>query len=240
VLAPPDGYCALDAGKRDERNTILQQRSMLGMAGEMPIVFADCGQLNDLRAGRATTLDNFGSLTIDKTNGKIVPLYGVSRQQFVNQVVDAIRKSGLERLKDETDASVARVGLNVKIDTSAARLLDHDDTAIYVGGTLTIARNGGTPASRDSIHAMTVVNGLKVGIEIARPSIGDTSLKLLLEQQHKNIAALLKANAANDTTTTVTSAWFDWRAIPIVAALFAPIVLILAVVLRTTKRRNAT
>jgi hypothetical protein len=230
VLEPPQGYCALDSRRPTELTTIQQRKIMLDVYGEVAMVFADCKELQQVRRGDPTQLDDLGTFSIDKENGRIVPVYGVSRQQFVDDTLKSIEKADLSNLKDFADSGARRAGLAQSIDVSSIHVLDHDDAAVYVGGTLPTTMRDGTTILRDSVDATTLINGLKIEVGVSRQSV-EGGVKLLLAVQHDTVTALIRANASNDSTPARSR--FDWSAAWVIAVLSAPVGLLIFLALRT-------
>jgi hypothetical protein len=230
VLGPPQGYCALDSHRPTELTTIQQRKIMLDIYGEVAMVFADCRELEQVRRGDPAQLDDLGTFSIDKENGRVVPVYGVSRQQFVDDTLKSIEKADLSNLQDVVDSGARRARSAQSIDVSPIHVLDHDDAAVYVGGTLPVTKRDGTTIFRDSVDATTLINGLKIEVSVSRRSV-EGGVKLLLAAQHDTVAALIRANASNDSTPARSR--FDWSAAWVIAVLSAPVGLLIFLALRT-------
>lgn len=224
VLEAPQGYCALDSHRPRELRMIQQRQTMLSVYGEIAMVYADCRELEQFRRGDPVRLDDIGSISIGKENAKIVPVYGISRRQFVDDTLKSIAEADLRNFQEVADTGARKASAANSIDVTPIHVLGHDDTAVYVGGSLRVTKTDGVTDLRDSVDAATLINALEVEIGISRPSV-EGGLELMLATQHDNVAALIRANASNDSTPA-TPHW-DLTAVWIVAVLSAPVGLLI-------------
>jgi hypothetical protein len=223
VLEAPQGYCALDSHRANELKMIQQRKMMLDLYGEVAMVYADCKELEQFRKGDPVPLDDIGLLSIGKEIGKIVPVYGISRRKFVDDTLKSMEEADLSHFQEIVDIGAKKARSAQSVNVSPIHVLDHDEAAVYVGGTLPVIRMDGSTIFRDSVNAATLINGLKIGVEVSRPSI-EGGLKLLLAMQHGNISALIRANASIDSTSA--NFRMDWTAIWVIAVLTAPMGLV--------------
>jgi hypothetical protein len=239
ALAPPQGQCVLDPQRQNEQRIISQEKTVLGMRGAVAMVFADCKDIDDLRSGRTQKLSGVSWYIVDGQVGKRLTPADMSRQQFVAQTVEALNAQGLNQINSLANPKIAKTGQDASPRANPISILAQDDTAIYIGGSLKIAQSGDNAVSRDAVYAMTVVNGLRIGIEAVQLSIDNNSLKRLLERQHTNIGALLQLNASNDSTATIAKHGIDWVTIWVIALCAGPIGLILLFMLRKNRQQGS-
>jgi len=199
VLEPPKGYCTLDPGRPSEQATIENQKALQSTYNEVAMVYADCTDLEKLRAGQLPRLDNMGAFQIVKQAGSVSAFNGFNRPTYLDEVAKSLPHLDSKEIFDElNERSKSRGSGAMTLNTSG--MLEQDQSAVYYGGVATVTLPDGSNVPKVFINATTLIDALGVAMSIARPSTGEADLKNLLAEQRENAAALIKANTALDVT----------------------------------------
>jgi len=201
ILEPPKGYCALDAGRPREKAIIDSQAALQATYNEVAMVYADCADLEKLRSGEATRLDNMGAFQIAKNAGSVMVVKGLDRRAYLDEAARSMpRIDPSEIVSQVSTRSKGLGGGAVNVDKFG--LIGQDESAMYVGGLATLILPDGSSLPKVAVNAMTLIDALGVSMSIGRLSTDENDIKTLLAAQHDNVVALIKANAAVDATAT--------------------------------------
>lgn len=239
TFEPPKGYCALDPKQPSEQRIIEAQKALQAAYNEVVVVYADCADLDNARAGKTKQLENLGTFQIAKQNGQVSAVSGYSRASYIQEVSKSAPQIDANQIFSQVNDRSKNLGSGT-LNSNKFGLLEYDQSAVYFGGVVTATLPDGRIMQKISVNASTLINALPVAISIGRPSAGEDDLKALIAQQHENIAALLQANAATDTTAVnPQGGGFDWKQVLIAAVVGALIGLVVGLVRWTSKKRAA-
>src|SRR5262249_1950244 len=157
------------------------------------------GDLEKLRAGQLTRLDNMGTFQIVKHAGQVLAVTGYDRPSYLAEIAKTMPQLDSKTILDETIERIKSSG-NGAVYINTAGMLDQGQSALYVGGAAAVTLPDGTSVPKIFVTATTLIDALGVAMSIGRPSAGEKDLQNLLAEQHENAAALIKANAATDVT----------------------------------------
>ncbi len=192
ALDPPQGWCRLEESRPAEADKIALQRKIHGTANHLVMVYTPCDELAALRAGQRAEIGLLGGITIIQQDGAIRPAPGLSRASFLDQLVRSI--PGLD-INSVMQASRERaLGPDARGPAYAVPVVRQDEFAAYLGSSAKIAVGDGREIVLNAVNAVTLLNGLPVGMSIA--ALGDISLDTLFAQQQRNAATLVAANLA--------------------------------------------
>lgn len=191
VLPAPDGYCAVSSDHPADREML----SDVGPPHSEEIfelsIFADCGQLDAMRATDAG-LSNYAMY--------IAPMRvegasrSESRSEFVERLADMYIHADEHRGAPGTlPARIAEADLAIeRQQTGIIGLIEYDGTAVFSGLLERTAIDD--PEISAVVYAVTLISGQIVALKIVAPYEGRQTIDSLLARQHVNMQRLIAAN----------------------------------------------
>ncbi len=238
-LAAPQGFCQLDPAQPRDRIAIQNMEQLQAGRNAVALLFADCGELGDFRAGKLDLIPHGGSILLPLQEGEVVAARGYTREKFLAEATAQFPSMDMAAVKEEVTERIKKAGGSVE----AAQLemlgsLRQDETAIYLGF-LNRASEANASAVL-SINAMTLVNLLPVSIVMVSPYAGEATIQDLLDRERRALLDLIAANAATDGSAQA-GRWLgvDWRSVGAAALTGAVIASLAFGLVALIRRRRA-
>lgn len=204
VLAAPDGYCVLNGRQPNEAIVIERLRKANAGRNELLLAYADCGEIDHLRAGMIGQLSRHGHILAGMADGKVRPLPSPDRGRLLDEVARQVPAFDRKGLSDAVNKALARAGMG-RLSELRQGVAARDDTALYLAnvGVMTVDGKRQTVAG---VTAITVIDGLLVSTNLYRPFENNRTIDALVADQKAATAALLAANEPRGTATTAPQA----------------------------------
>ena len=101
------------------------------------MVFVACTDLEKLRAGQLSRLDNMGAFQIVKHAGSVSAINGFNRPTYLDEVAKSLPHLDSKGIFDElNERSKSRGSGAMTLNTSG--MLEQDQSAVYYGGVATV------------------------------------------------------------------------------------------------------
>jgi hypothetical protein len=201
VLEPPQGYCALDAGRAQEAELIAFNEKMQQPRNHVIMQLADCGELAEFRAGKRQNFDKYGQYFTAVSNGAVRLVTGYARRDFLADAAKELPKLDSGALVDEVTKK-ARENAGAEVGgVKFLGVLKEDDAGVYMGiafGNLSVG-NQSLASSSMGVVGLTLVNEVSVSLGLYRVNVGPEAVPDLLAALQQTMASVVAANAANET-----------------------------------------
>ena len=244
VTAVPQGYCSLDPKRPQEAQMLDQQQKLQQPQSALVLMFLDCKDLEQLRAGGSVNQQRYGTLLVLPHRSAITAtradFVAVVAKQYSPTDLDTIKRQLADQGQPSTAAGTARV----------LGVLKQDDRAVYLGVVVdSISVDGKqVPAGIVGVTAVTLLNGAPVSLNLYQVNGGADAVPGLMADQQHYVEALLAANAAPAAPSPaapsplVTSGpgmgSIDLQSPALQVAVIAGLVLLVAIVAALTLRRR--
>ena len=211
---PPAGYCLLNEQEPRDRDTMQALRQIQKPDSTPLWMFADCGDLALLRAGKTTRLNRYGQVAAVQATGVFRPQPGMSRFEFASQLARNLPALDISRL-----ARTAQ-GHTASPDAPSYRLLHFglaatDAAAAYAG--LLVEENGGRArAVTAGVMAMTLVKDLPISVTLYAPYSELSGYRSLRNEMRPVLGSFIARNevragsAASRGPDAGSEAWDVW------------------------------
>ena len=198
-IAPPSGYCLLDASRPAEAEIMRITAAGMGDGNQLLDSFADCVELDQLRGGRRTKFDNFGQIVVQSLRGKPAFISGASsREEFIRKI-GGMPASSIAETTERTKNVVAQVNRalsegSISMKAQEPHWLNSDRNAAYWAILAQVVYPNGQKANLLGVTGATLVKNMSFSILIYRNFSGPPPIEILLLRQQAAMAALVSAN----------------------------------------------
>jgi len=238
ILEPPAGYCALDPERQNEADLIAFNEKMQQPRNHVVMQLADCGELEEFRAGKRQSFDRYGQYFVPVTDGAVTPAAGYTRAAYLAEAARELPKLDSGALMDEVTAKLRE---SVSDVTSAHFLgvLQQDDAGLYLGiavGQVSVGDQA-VSAGAMGVVGLTLVNQISVSLGLYQAHAGAEAVPALVEKIRQTLAATVTANAEIEAREGALSG--GWHGIDLKTLLIAGLIAAaLAAAWAWARRRN--
>lgn len=192
VVPLPVGFCELGGNPVDEA-MLSHSRKIMASMNRVLTMFADCGELVELRNGRREQLGAYGQVLAAAPQGTVLSIKA-PRQEFIAKMVQGANGGAFQKSLKEAETSVKSRHPNAGIQENLG-VLDSDDSAAYVGVVLNGPTAGTATRRLLGVTGITVVKQVAISVNLYRLASG-TSVTGQLAEQKRNMSALVRANGS--------------------------------------------
>lgn len=192
VVPLPAGFCELGGNPVDEA-MLSHSRKIMASTNRVLTMFADCGELVEVRNGRREQLGAYGQVLTAAPNGTVLSIKA-PRQEFIAKMVQGANGGAFRKSMQEAEASVKSRHPNAGIQENLG-ILDSDDSAAYIGVVLNGPAAGAATRRLLGVTGMTVVKQTAISVNLYRLASG-TSVTGQLAEQKRNMSAVVRANGS--------------------------------------------
>jgi len=237
ATAVPQGYCSLDPKRPQEAQMLDQQQKLQQPQSALLLMFVDCKDLEQLRAGGGVNQQRYGTLVILPHRSAV----NATRSEFVAAVAKQYSPTDLDAIKRQlADQGQPSTGARV------LGVLKQDDRAVYLGVAVDSVSVDGkqVPAGIVGVTAVTLLSGAPVSLNLYQVKGGADAVPGLLADQQHYVEALLAANAAPAAAPSPATpsrpgvGSIDLQSPALQVAVIAGLVLFVAIVASLTLRRR--
>ncbi len=192
-MPAPNGYCALSPSHLADRGMLHNTELLNAGHNRVLAIFADCGQLDAMRA-KGAVVSNYAMYLMPLSAGE-EPLE-MPRADLIDALAHALTQDDPFALaRDTVQERIAEADMSIELqDMVGLGLLHRDDTAVFTGVLTRTAIDGADVDVSAVVSAMTLVSGRIVSLNLAAPYEGQQTVDSLLAQQRGNIRLLLDSN----------------------------------------------
>jgi hypothetical protein len=223
VLEPPAGYCALDPARPEEAKLIDFNEQMQQPRNHVAMQLADCGELEEFRAGKRPSFERYGQYFVPVVDGAVKPVPDYTRAAFLAEGARELPKLDSGALMDEVTAKLRESAGGDVAGAKFLGVLQQDEAGLYLGIAVGQISAGDQAVSAGAIGVvgLTLVNQVSVSLGLYRAHAGAEAVPDLLAKIRQTLAATLQANAEIEAREAAPRpSGIDLRT-PLIAALLA-------------------
>ncbi len=192
-LPIPAGHCPLDAGNPADRDIITLTEQINQGRNDVLGMFADCGELADLRA-EGRPLANYGGFLTPLVAG--AEALDMPRADFLEAIARVFREQDpFAAITAEMRQRVEQANLSLEVEDMAGLGLVHeDDAAVYTGVVQKVVLEDGRSLRVAAITGITLLRGHPISLNLFAPYEDPATVERLLAAQRHNLQRLVAAN----------------------------------------------
>ena len=197
ILEPPAGYCALDPNRQNEADLIAFNEKMQQPRNHVVMQLADCGELEEFRAGKRRSFDRYGQYFVPVTDGAVTPAADYTRAAYLAEAARELPKLDSGALMDEVAAKLRQSAVSDVTSAHFLGVLQQDDAGLYLGiavGQVSVGDQA-VSAGAMGVVGLTLVNQISVSLGLYQAHAGAEAVPALVEKIRQTLAATVTANA---------------------------------------------
>jgi hypothetical protein len=193
-LIPPTGYCEMQTSQASDKRMIDFLNTALSKSpNELLAVSAECGELNDWRAGKRTLLQHFSQYQVEKARRA-----SAFTIQEAKAACEVMRTQG-QKLSDDSTKNVNDNihEANSKIDFQGQTVLGvlaEDANGCFVGLFQKYKAETGTAISQINVFYAASIKEREVFFYVWAPYENDSTVNTVLANMKSYVTALKAAN----------------------------------------------
>ena len=188
----PSGYCELETSPPELQIRAVQKR-FNAQKNRVVSLFGLCSELKELRDGRRSELDSFGSITTPLKDLNLLDAKGMTRKYFIDFALGAKGRESRERGME----SVTRKLQEFAPGSSSPQnfgVIDSDASAVYYGTVLTGVLDSGAVGTSAIVSGQTIVRDRMFTVSLRKTFPSDPDMRSLLVVQKENLANFVRVN----------------------------------------------
>jgi hypothetical protein len=200
MLDPPAGYCALDPARPEEAKLIDFNETMQQPRNHVAMQLADCGELEEFRAGKRPSFERYGQYFVPVTDGAVKPVPDYTRAQFLAEGARELPKLDSGALMDEVTAKLRESAGSDVAGAHFLGVLQQDAAGLYLGIAVGQVSVGDRTVSAGAIGVvgLTLVNRISVSLGLYQAHASAEAVPDLLAKIRQTLAATVQANAETE------------------------------------------
>lgn len=196
AVIQPEGYCWLDTAG-SESDMAEQVVAVLRLTGQRLLaMFGRCDQLDQLRKGKATYMEQHGNMTVDVDPKGNAIKTRKNRQELITGVVASLSK--VTNYVDQSSRLASDINKIITVtilELGTPKVISRDQTAVYVASMGKVRSTKGKNRTIVSISASTVVMGYVINWNLYDEASGDTyDYARLLARSQKLVSESIRLN----------------------------------------------
>jgi hypothetical protein len=189
-VVAPDGQCVLGSSPIEQEIRNQTSKAMMGY-NHVVAVFAECGELRQVRAGKLAAFSSYGQLLAATPKGQPTTMQGMSRAEYLarfskqaGNMDDTVR-----RMKELMKARNPNIG-----STQSLGILKVDGSAGYMAILQDLPNADGSATPGTGVVGFTTVRDLPITINFYRKRQGPQVLQEMVTTQSATLANFVAAN----------------------------------------------
>ena len=191
-LAPPAGYCEL-GDHPVEAGMVAQTRQAIAGTNLLLLAFGDCRELDELRQGGRSSLDNYGQVMAPLVSGQPRVLKGISRAAYVEAMGKALGGEQMRGAMDKIEERLRQVTPAIQ-SVEPLGVVGADANAVYFGILSTVLDDPRPRRLIVGVAASTLVKEMAISLNLYRLSLSPADLQMTLARQKVEAERLIRAN----------------------------------------------
>jgi len=193
----PSGYCALSEENPSDAEVIrVTKAGMENGSNQILVLFADCKEQSEVRGGKRQTYDNYGQILAQMRKGKLEPLKGVSRSEFIRKIGGTSPTVNVNQVVQSAVAryNAALSGGSISYDAQKPYWLISDQNGSFYGMLGQLVDVYGKKSNLFAVLGISLIKEMSLTINIYQKFKGEPPVAQLLAKQQAAMAALVLGN----------------------------------------------